>query len=156
MGLGIDAANIFVNHRLMQAAADLAALAGARSLPADALTASSRARSVAAANGYASGVTVTTPYAANANLIEVDIHHQVRPFFMPILGINTVDVGVRAVARATTATQASYAIFAGAVTCGGDSSKVLEWSGSKVAVVGARSEERRVGKECSLRRRLCR
>ena len=76
MALGIDAGILFVQHRLAQSAADLAALAGARLLPSDAVGANTRARSIAGANGYNTGVTVTTPYSGDASQVEVQIANQ--------------------------------------------------------------------------------
>jgi hypothetical protein len=137
LALGLDATYLFVQHRLMQGAADLSALAGARSLPGDAAGADTRARTVATANGYPSGVTVTTPYSGDTSRIQVQISVAVRPFFLPALGVQTVDVTVLAVARSIQMLGAQYAIFAGEVNCGTDSEKSILWSGSKVKVTGS-------------------
>src|SRR5918999_2506919 len=133
MALGIDAANLFAQRRNAQSVADLAALSGARSLPSDAATARANALAIASANGYPSGVTVTTPYGGDNKRIEVSILRAVPTFFMPFLGVSTVDVGARAVAKAESTTTAAHAIFAGRSTCpDSESYKTLDWSGSNI------------------------
>ncbi len=98
MGLGVDAAHLFNERRGIQSAADLAALAGASQLPDDLGAASSVASDIAADNGYASGVTVSSPYNGNENQIEVQITDEVSLFFMPVLGLSSVTVSARSVA----------------------------------------------------------
>src|SRR5687768_7872001 len=115
MALGIDAGYVFIQHRVAQSAADLAALAGARLLPTDATGARTRAANIAGANGFTSGVTVTTPYNGNTSQVEVQIATDVQPFFMTALGVGSVDVAVRAVGRVSSTPAARYAIFAGQV-----------------------------------------
>jgi hypothetical protein len=121
MGLGLDGARIFLERREAQGAADLAALAGVRSLPDDATTAVADARVIGVAHGYTQDQVVPmTPYGGDQSKIEVTIDSSVNPLFLPVLGIfglgdfSTVDVSARAVAQAewTTATSDGYAIFA--------------------------------------------
>jgi hypothetical protein len=148
MALGLDAGNLFIQRRDAQSVADLAALAGARDLPGAPTSARTVALAIAAANGYPTGacppvvagatcVTVTTPYGLDTRRIEVQILRAVPTFFMPILGVPTVDVGARAVARAESTSTAAHAIFAGRSTCpDSESYKTLDWSGSNINVVG--------------------
>jgi Flp pilus assembly protein TadG len=110
MALGLDAAQVFLERRDAQGAADLAALAGARFLH-DGATAAQQAQArdeavaVAVANGYeASQVTATVPYDGSEDKIQVIIASSVNTFFMPILDLfvpgdfSTMDVSARAVA----------------------------------------------------------
>lgn len=121
MGLGLDGAQIFLERREAQGAADLAALAGVRSLPDDATTAAADARTVGTAHGYASTqVLPVTPFGGDQSKIEVTIDSSVSPLFLPVLGVfglgdfSSVDVSARAVAQAewVTATSDGYAVFA--------------------------------------------
>jgi putative Flp pilus-assembly TadE/G-like protein len=134
--LGLDAGNLYLEKREMQAAADLAALSAAKMLP-DITSATSRATSIASANGYSSGVTVTTPYGGNSTKIEVRISRAVDTFFLPVLGVNSLDVSVRSVATAnTTAGTDPYALFAGQNSCSGNPSETIKWSGSNSTITG--------------------
>jgi hypothetical protein len=138
MALGLDAGNLFIQRRDAQSVADLAALAGARDLPGAPTSAKTTALAIAAANGYpTSMVTATTPYGGDTRRIEVSIVRAVPTFFMPVLGVPSVDVGARAVAKAESTSVAAHAIFAGRSNCGGiDPEKTLDWSGSNIEVVG--------------------
>jgi hypothetical protein len=139
MALGLDAGNLFIQRRDAQSVADLAALAGARDLPGAPTSAKTTALAIAAANGYPSSmVTATTPYGGDTRRIEVSILRAVPTFFMPVLGVPSVDVGARAVARAVASTAATHAIFAGRSSCGSSSEpeKTIDWSGSDIDVVG--------------------
>lgn len=98
LGLGVDAAHLFNARRDIQGAADLAALAGASQLPDDSGSAVSIANNIAAENGFASGVTVTTPFDGDESQIEVSISEEVNLFFMPVLGLANVNVSARSVA----------------------------------------------------------
>jgi hypothetical protein len=121
MGLGLDGAQIFLERREAQGAADLAALAGVRSLPDDPTLAVTDARTVGVAHGYTQAQVVpVTPYGGDQSRIEVAIDSSVSPLFLPALSIlglgdfSSVDVSARAVAQAEwiTATSDGYAIFA--------------------------------------------
>ncbi|HUG49044.1 MAG TPA: pilus assembly protein TadG-related protein [Candidatus Limnocylindria bacterium] len=147
MALGVDAANLFSRHQNMQGAADLSALAGARHMPADPATAESAALAVAGENGYSSGVAVIAPYVdqngdSQPDMVEVRIAAAVPTFFMPILGVSTVDVGVRAVAGSSwTATGGTFpAVFAGcgytSDPCSAPKDKAIDWSGSDGNIIG--------------------
>jgi hypothetical protein len=136
MALGVDAAYLYASQRRMQAAADLSALGGARLLPAGIL-ASARAQEVAGANGYSSGVVVTTPYAGQDAQIEVVITQAVKPFFLPLTGISAVDVSGRAVARTVPASYLGHGIFAGRSGCGEGSEKTLDWVANNIVFNGA-------------------
>jgi Flp pilus assembly protein TadG len=133
--LGLDAGNLYVERREMQAAADLAALAGARGLP-NVGTAVAKAQAIATANGYSSTVTVTTPYGGDTMKIEVSITRPVNTLFLPILGVTQVPVSARSVARNTTTTGNPYAVFAGANTCSGTPSANLTWTSNGGTVNG--------------------
>src|SRR5688500_3321121 len=95
MALGVDGANLWLRNRDAQSAADLAALAGARLLPltptaTDRAAATAAARAVAQANGFPTGVTVTTPYVDSSGVshtdhVKVDIASTVNNYFLPVL-----------------------------------------------------------------------
>lgn len=152
-GLGTDGANVYVNFRNAQSAADLAALAGARVLPqspstADYTAAETRALSVASSNGYPSGVTANAPYVdsggtTHPNQVEVLIASTVSTFFLPVVGVSSMNVGVRAVAgSAWTASGGSFpAVYADCQTaadCGDywDPNKAIDWPGSNGDIIG--------------------
>jgi Flp pilus assembly protein TadG len=152
MALGVDGANLWLRHRDAQSAADLAALAGARLLPlsptaTDQAAARAAALANANANGYSSGVTVTTPYVDSGGVshmdhVKVDIARTVSHFFLPVLGVSTSPVNVRAVAYSLwtpTVGGTMPAIFAGCDSGGSscpDQAKALDWSGSDGTVFG--------------------
>ena len=98
LGLGIDAAHLFQSRRAIQSAADLAALAGASQLPGDPAAARAAALDIAAQNGFSTGVTVNVPFEGDPNKIEVRITDEVGTYFMPALGLSSVDVSARTVA----------------------------------------------------------
>ena len=152
-GLGVDASNVYLHFRNAQSAADLGALAGARLLPhsptaTDYTTAENRAMSVAGSNGYSSGVTANAPYVDGAGQthgdeVEVIITSAVPTYFLPLLGISSMDVNVRAVAgSAWTASGGTFpAVFAGCTNiseCGDywDPDKAIDWPGSDGLIIG--------------------
>jgi hypothetical protein len=149
VALGIDVARLYVERSAEQAAADLAALSGARYLPSSSANATSTATTIATANGYTSGsssttVTVTTPYSSDTSKIEVRITRTLPLLFLPILGVNNMDVSARGVARHTPAVAPSadvtnpYGVFAGATSCsGGAATNGVTWSGSNSTITGA-------------------
>ncbi|MFQ5880586.1 MAG: pilus assembly protein TadG-related protein [Dehalococcoidia bacterium] len=98
--LVLDIGNLYVNRRQLQTGADAAALAGAQLLPS-ASDASAEALDYAGRNGYASGVTTTTPYNGDSSKIEVEVGGSVQTFLARVLGINSMDVSARAVAVRT-------------------------------------------------------
>jgi uncharacterized membrane protein len=118
VGLTIDAAHAFVNHRQMQTAADAAALAGAYDVVhGNPASVASDANTYAHNNGYNGpnlhrctaypNVTDTNcwayPYVDNtgkihASSVEVRIHAGVTPFFAPFIHTDFINVHTRAVA----------------------------------------------------------
>lgn len=112
--LGTDAAYLYTQRRVSQNAADAAALAAARELlrrTADDSQIRGTARLFAQRNG------VTDPIPDNAISIErpdnvrVVIHREITPFFLPVLGVRTLQVGARARAQITQA-PGEYALLA--------------------------------------------
>jgi hypothetical protein len=138
--LGLDAGNLYVERREMQAAGDLAALAGSRLLP-DAASAIAKAQQIASANGYSSTVTVTTPYGGDVMRIEVRITHPVQTLFLPILGVSQMDMSARSVARRFTAppTTPPYVLFVGNSSCTGNGLQWLGTSGISTGLVHSNS-----------------
>ena len=135
--LGLDAANLYVQRRQMQAAADLAALAGARLLP-NATTATAKAQAIATTNGYPSTVTITTPYSGDATKIEVRITHPVNTLFLPVLGVSQLDVSARGVGyqKILPPTGTPFVLMAGSNSCSGNPSDSLQWLGSSGTITG--------------------
>jgi hypothetical protein len=142
--LGVDAASFYLERREAQGVADLAALAGVKSLPSNATKARNDACVVAAANGYTTsntypcpGVIVTTPYGGTNTKIEVQVDRSVTTFFMPILSFfapgdfSSQGISARAVARSEPTTTGDYAVFTLQDSCTAtDAYKDIDWSGS--------------------------
>jgi Flp pilus assembly protein TadG len=105
VGLVLDGGSAFAQRRDEQSAADLAALAGANDylLNLDGPLATARAKSVAAANGYAhgvNGVTVTVGIiTTNGAEVTVDISAPHRNNFASIVGMPTWAVATTATAQ---------------------------------------------------------
>lgn len=135
--LGLDAANMYVERRQMQAAADLAALAGARLLP-NAVTATAKAQAIATANGYPSTVTINTPYGGDATKIEVTISDPLNTLFLPILGVSQVDVAARGVGhqKILPPSGTPFVLMAGSNSCVGNPADSLAWQGSTGTITG--------------------
>lgn len=135
--LGLDAANLYLERREMQAAADLAALAGARLLP-NAVTATVKAQSIATTNGYPATVNVTTPYGGDVGRIEVRITRPVNTLFLPVLGVSQLDVSARGVARRQVLPPAGipYVLIVGNNSCVGNPADSLSWLGSSGTITG--------------------
>lgn len=111
--LGTDAAWLDSQRRLAQNAADSGALAGARELLRRTATDSAvtdAARSMIAANGIPTTAT-TTITITRPDTVRVRLQEPVRPFFLPVLGIDALQVGARATARITQA-PGEYALLA--------------------------------------------
>ena len=143
MALGMDGAQIFVERRDAQSAADLAALSGVRELPDSATNAKSIAKTVGAANGYLqSQIIPVSPFNGDSSKIEVTVNSSVTTFFMPILAFfvggdhSTVAVSARAVAEQTQAVSSGggFAIFALESCPSGE--KSVDISGSDSDIVG--------------------
>ncbi|HEU4759174.1 MAG TPA: pilus assembly protein TadG-related protein [Dehalococcoidia bacterium] len=103
VALVTDAGMLLHERRSLQNAADAAALAGAKELPASPELAASRARAWAASNGIADPdtlvVQITTTYATN-DTISVRASRDVKYRFANVLGISGATVGASAAARA--------------------------------------------------------
>ena len=93
-GWAVDFAHWNDERTNMQKAADAAALAGAVYLPDDPAGAIAAAKSIAAKNGYSSGVSVTT--LANANQLKVTINTNVKSSFAQVVGIGSADLSKHA------------------------------------------------------------
>ncbi|MCC6790447.1 MAG: hypothetical protein IT336_02115 [Thermomicrobiales bacterium] len=131
LALGLDAAHLLAEKRAMQGAADLSALAGAAFLPESPADAQTQAVSYAGLNDYEDGVdavavTTQSPYSgadpdvASTDKIEVRIRHSVSTFFLPLFGIDSVSIEVRAVAYRPPATAGGdYVFFANRDDCAG-------------------------------------
>ena len=127
VALGIDAAHLFAERRDFQGAGDLPT-AG---------TAIAAARTNATANGFTHGaaattVAVVTPYNGDNQRIEVTITRSTPTFFARLIGVPTVQIKARAVARSVVGT--AYSIFAIRHAC--PSTETIDWSGSDVTVPG--------------------
>jgi Mg-chelatase subunit ChlD len=96
-GWAIDFAHWNDERTEMQKAADAAALAGAVYLPDDPAGAFAAARSIAAKNGFSSGVSVTT--LSNANQLKVTINSTVESFFAQVVGVDSADMTKHAVSE---------------------------------------------------------
>jgi hypothetical protein len=136
LGLGLDGANLYAQRRSAQAAADLAALAGARYLPDERTQAIAIAREVAGLNGWGTTVDVTTPYNGSDIHIEVQVRQDVPTFLLGFVRVDSFEVGARAVARNDPQATGGYAVFANRTSCAGDSEKTIDWSGSSTVVTG--------------------
>src|SRR5688572_28258960 len=131
LGLALDGANLYAAQRAAQGAADLAALAGAFDLPGAPTTATASAQSFLSKNGQAAGpdvtVVVTTPFGGDSRRIEVRVTRTIGTYFLPVLGVRTMNVTARAVARSGAP---AYTIFAGRNACAaGDSQQTINWTG---------------------------
>jgi hypothetical protein len=143
MALGLDGAQIFLERRDAQAAADLAALAGALSLPDDEPQARADAKAIGAANGYdPAQVIPVTAYGGDPDRIQVTVDASVTTFFLPILDMflpgdySTVEVSARAVAEVDVGSGYGDAIFAAEPACPDDPKLVLEWTGEQIIING--------------------
>ena len=146
MALGLDAAQLFLERRDAQGAADLAALAGVVHLPGDAPGARSAALANGSANGYpVSEISPVTPYAGDARRIEVTIHSKVDTFFLSVLDVlvpgdyATIDVSARAVARAEpgAVNEGDYVLYA-LQPCGSEKDfEGITWPGNENIIEGS-------------------
>jgi Flp pilus assembly protein TadG len=121
-GLSVDMGYLRYQRRLMQSAADSAALAGAAQLGAggSALQAQTAAENDSALNGFpqGGGVTITTTPVTingNSNTLQVQISNSYPTFFMRILGgsFNTVNVSTTATAQYLGGRGCIYALAGG-------------------------------------------
>jgi hypothetical protein len=153
IGLGIDVAHLYQERRQLQNTADLAALGGASQLPDNPGAAQSIAQIIAAQNGLGGGtVTAVAGYGGDAAKLEVTVSRSVSLFFMPALGMSSVNISARAVAEH--ATGGETAIFAkkdthcwvygiwvrgSGITINGDAhaNGAMTWDGSSNTLTGA-------------------
>jgi Flp pilus assembly protein TadG len=89
----VDVANLFVQRRMVQNAADAGALAAAAYLPDDPSRAQSAAQDYVSRNSSGATAAVTTSYAGNSRRVEVKVTESVSLF-----GFSSVVVSARAVA----------------------------------------------------------
>jgi Flp pilus assembly protein TadG len=107
----IDVGSWFREDRDTQRAADAAALAGAQALPEDQGTAQALALDYATKNGggvLASDVTFSTTVLPG-DTISVDVDRPADSFFAKIVGVDSVEVGSTAKARAGVPSEARWA-----------------------------------------------
>ena len=114
VGFALDTGKVYSDYRLAQTAADAAALAGAfeRYNQRDS-TIVTAANSEATTNGFTHGIdgvtiTINNPptsgfYQGDLDSVEVIISQSTTTFFLPVLGISSIDSTVRAVANGNTA-----------------------------------------------------
>jgi Flp pilus assembly protein TadG len=98
MLLVVDGANLFVQRRMVQNAADAGALAAAAYLPDDPGRAESAARDYVSRNASGATAAVTTSYAGNTSRVEVKVTERVSTLFAKTFGFSNVLVSARAVA----------------------------------------------------------
>jgi Flp pilus assembly protein TadG len=108
--LVLDVGSWFRQHRHLQATADAAALAGAQELPLSTGLARSFAERYAHRNTTAlTGVSVSFSSKVETNdTIHVEVEKPAPGFFSKILGVSTVDVDAKAVARVGGMQSAKY------------------------------------------------
>lgn len=150
MALGVDAANVFLERRDAQGAADLAAVSGAKLLagagtPAEKAAAEQRAQEIGQANGYTAAEITAEAHFTSDPTIEVEIDTQIPTYFMPILNFfglgdfSKWDVSARAVAEAKpgSSSEGTFALYA-LEPCGEEKDyDALNWSGNENSVIGA-------------------
>lgn len=105
VGLGVDVGNAFSDRRRAQNAADTAAMTAALAFVTGDPQWIAAGQSIAAANGYSSGVEIIRPptsgyYAGNTDYIEVQIVSTVPTTFSRVFNITEITNRVRAVAHA--------------------------------------------------------
>jgi hypothetical protein len=106
--LVLDVGSWFREQRDTQAAADAAALAAAQALPEDPAKADALAAEYLAKNrGGTSEVTYTSKFSAN-DTVSVHVARKAPGFFAKLFGIDSVDVGANATARASGLTAARW------------------------------------------------
>jgi hypothetical protein len=124
LALALDVGVLFRSKRLMQTAADSAAIAAAQDYMWNASSTSAQAagQSASASNGFANNVnnatvTINTPplsgpNAGSAGFVEAIVTRPVGTAFMGMFGLSTVSVSARAVAGAPTAGSACIWLMA--------------------------------------------
>src|SRR5690242_17020037 len=143
--LAIDVGNLWTTKRLMQTAADAAAIAAAHEVTQGAAAGSSvvisAAQSAATQNGFTDGsgtprsaspvsVTVNSPplsgpFAGDSSAVQIVITQTQPAYFMPVVGIKTVPISVTAVAMTKDSGSCIYSLdssISGALTVSGTAS----------------------------------
>jgi len=108
--LVLDVGSWFREKRQLQASADAAALAGAQALPGSPSNATTLAVNFGGSNGggvLASNVSITSDLSAN-DTITVQAKSTAPGFFSKVFGVDTVNVGASAAARAEIPSQAEF------------------------------------------------
>lgn len=142
----IDVAVFAEEKRQLQNAADAAVLAAARELPADPAAAEAAALVYLTSNGYTVSpgdisVTITTPYAGNAEFAELVVtNHDVPYVFARVLGFISLDISARAVGESVTGFEDDYAIFAIDNSCGASGISITGTLASFEGTVHANSD----------------
>ena len=99
--LVIDLGSWYNAQRETQAVADAAALAGAQELPDDPTAAHARANEYVTKNGGGNAVISFRSSGGGVDTIRVDVDRDTPGFFAKAFGVDTVDVGAGATARAS-------------------------------------------------------
>lgn len=143
--LAIDVGNLWTTKRLMQTAADAAAIAGADAITQGAATGSSTiasaAQSAATQNGFTDGSAtikssspvsivvnnppVSGPYSGDSTAVQVTISQTEPTYFMPVVGVKSVPITVTAVAMIKASGSCIYSLdssVSGALTVSGTAS----------------------------------
>jgi len=141
--LAIDTGGLWATRRMMQSAADAAAMAGADAIAISANTTNvtSSAKSASAQNGFTDGSSTTRssynvsvsvysppqsgPFSSNSNAVEVKVSQSQPTYFMRVLGWSSVPVTADAVALTVSGGSCVYALdstASGAVTVTGTGS----------------------------------
>jgi Flp pilus assembly protein TadG len=152
--LAVDIGYMYSTRRNMQTAADAAAIAGANTLQTtNSGNYAQAAADVATLNGFTNGqngVSVTAgaptsgPYSGNANYVQVNVSEAVPTYFLRVLGYNTLNVAVSAVAGTVSGTGCIYALdpsASGAISLSGNinitaSCGIIDNSSSSSALTG--------------------
>ncbi len=116
VAMSIDVGMILHERRSLQNAADAAALAGVSELPEFPGAAEAKALEWAENNGYTgengATITVNTPYQGDPNALEVVIEVEMPFIFARALGLESTDIGARAVASNVTGSVPGVALLA--------------------------------------------
>jgi hypothetical protein len=128
--LAVDAGYLYQSSRGLQAAADAAVMAGLPALSSStAAAAKSNATAMATANGYTSGVTVSTPAA---NQLEVVIIVAQPRFFSKALGFGAKTLTATSIGQSIPALPA---VFARGTTCP-SAATGIQFNGSGFTITG--------------------
>lgn len=109
-GFVLDVGSWYRAHRAAQATADAAALAAAQALPESSTQARADALDYAGRNGggVVSGNVTFSTHFVDGDTVKVRVERSAPGFFARMFGIDSVDLGAEAVARATAPGAAQY------------------------------------------------